>query len=258
MQDLSARTLDEVREVPTKRIKVALEALEKNLGGREELAKILAPVSCPTDEAKFIAILGDPEQDGKSLASLLGTFGLSPARFFKLLSEAKAVQAVMASMDSVYRHLPKVAEHTMERAIPREEKCYRCEGTGKYLKAAAKAEQEEVWGICGDCKGKGALQITPELEEVKLALQVGGLMKGGGPTVTVNQQVDARSLTVNSPFSDQRAVFKDFSEASDRVLYGRATAPSADTVGSTKTFVDENPNEIVEAEEVAPEKKVEE
>lgn len=220
MEELSARTLDEVREVPTKRIKQALEALEKNLGGREELAKILAPVTCATDEAKFIAILGDPEQDEKPLASLLGIFGLSPARFFKLLSEAKAVSAVMASMDNVYRRLPEVAAHTMDRAIPRVGLCQ-------------KGEE------CEECNGKGVHLITPDLDEVKLALQVGGLMKGGGATVTVNQQVDARSVTLNSPFQDQRRVFKDFSEASDRVLYGRSQPPSADPVGATNELVAE-------------------
>jgi hypothetical protein len=62
MRDLSARTLDEVRLVPTETIRKALAALEKNLGGREVLAALLAEAAFTSDEEKFVAILGDPEE----------------------------------------------------------------------------------------------------------------------------------------------------------------------------------------------------
>lgn len=246
MRDLSARTLDEVRAVPTERIKKALSELEKNLGGREQLAQLLAQGTFTSDEEKFVAILGDPEADGTSLAVLLGTFGLSPARFFKLLSEATAVKAVFASMDRVYRRLPDVAEHTMERAVPREDPCERCEGTGKYLKKPAEKEREEEWGSCGDCRGKGTVKHVPELDSVKLALQVGGLLKGGN-TVNVTNQVDARTLNMPAgaapPSGDLRPGYKDFLLASDRVLYGRAALPEG-----TSEPVEAEPSAPIEAE----------
>lgn len=248
MRDLSARTLDEVRAVPTETIKKALAALERNLGGREVLAALLAESAFSSDEEKFVAILGDPEESGTPLAKLLGVFGLSPGRFFKMLMDAKQVRSTFASMDHIYRRLPEVAEHTVDRAIPSTRACAACDGAGRYPPVKEEAQGK----LCQECRGAGTLTTLPPTEDVKLALQVGGLLKGGN-SVTVNQQVDARSLTQNIggagslSSGDQRSIFRELSNASDRVLYGRATPPAAlaeapaaegGSLGPTKTFVD--------------------
>lgn len=252
MRDLSARTLDEVRLVPTETIKRALSALEKNLGGREVLATLLAESAFSSDEEKFVAILGDPEEASTPLAKLLGVFGLSPGRFFKMLMDAKQVRSTFASMDHIYRRLPEVAEHTVDRAIPSTSACGACDGVGRY----PPAKEGEEGKLCQECRGAGSLRVVPEIEDVKLALQVGGLLKGGN-TVTVTNLTDARSVTMNStgePSSDQRSIFKDFSQASDRVLYGRVAAlpaPSADLPGATIQDSIQDA-EVVEVQEEPP------
>ena len=103
----------------------------------------------------------------------------------------------------------------MSRAVGKFKTCLVCKGKGSL--PPVKEGEDRV--ACLECEGIGRVDVAPDVERVKVALQIGGLLKTGGGVV-----VDASTKTQinNGPLLLVKSS-PDFRTATDRLLYpGRA------------------------------------
>lgn len=224
---------------PPKLIEQALAQLETAIGGRDQLVSGLSMVPGMTQEEQTILyLLADPANAKKSLASLVGRTGTTVGRVLELFCKGDFAEAYVRSIRRVYRMLPSVAEDAMSRAVGKWKTCFVCKGKGSL---PPKVEGEDG-AACLDCEGLGRVDVAPDVERVKVALQIGGLLKTGGGVV-----VDASTKTQinNGPVVLVKSS-PDFRTATDRLLYpGRAAYQLKEA--------EQQENFIVEAEVVAEE-----
>lgn len=168
----------------------ALNALEGTLGGREKLveALVLAPTAEGVDTARaeyVVGLLADPKHAHRTLRGIAAISGISLQEVLTLYRKSAVQRAHLQALGHIATTLPAVAKHIMDRAIPYEAACYKCAGTGTMTPEPSKANMNPTPGPCETCKGGGKLLHEPELERQKLALTLGGLLKGGGGATTV-------------------------------------------------------------------------
>lgn len=212
---------------PHPKVIAALEQLEEAVGGRERIASSLriTPEALTVEEEILTNLLADPRNQGTSLAELCGRTGITIGRVLELFAKAEGAQAYAKSLSKIYRRLPDVVGDVMERALPREKDCGACQGKGTIT---AKNGAENVEIACVVCRGHGKVEIEPELERQKIALQLGGFLKDKGgvniTNTTTNTSVTVNAMTKSTP---------DFRSATDRLLYPhkeKAIVVDAETV----------------------------
>lgn len=180
----------------------ALSQIEKAIGGRVAVGVALQHL--PGGKAELLVnLLADPANDARGLALILESAGLSVGQFIQLFKDARLAKAQVEAICKVAEKLPAVTEDVMTRAAPQKVPCQRCEGTGKGKKGGPIK--------CFACAGTGKVEVEPDLERQKVALELGGLLKKA-PAVINNVQQNAAFFT-----SDHLATWQT---AMDKVIYG--------------------------------------
>jgi hypothetical protein len=122
----------------------------------------------------------------------------------------------------------------MRRALPEEQTCQTCQGTGSVTPDPSKADPSPIPGPCRACGATGRLVIEGDLEHKKLALDMGKLLQkgGGGMNLNINQQVGVQVGSAGGALERLQL-------ATDAILYG-----DTDSVGAV---IDVDPPEASEA-----------
>lgn len=202
----------------------ALVQLESTLGGRDRLvdALVLGTTAdgVDTDRADYVlGLLADPKFAKKSLRTLARMAGITLQELLSLYRKASVQRAHLESLAHVAKTLPAVAQHIMERSVPYELDCHTCGGVGTLTPNPTAKVPNPSPGPCGTCQGHGRLRHEPDLERQKLALSLGGLLKGGGTGVTIiNQQQQGQGAV---PLATGDTLLQ-MQRLTDQALYGAA------------------------------------
>lgn len=213
-----------IKRDPAVAINKALASLEAALGGRDAILSTLVQAELTPEEEILVNRLADRDWDDKSLARVAGSCSFTVGQVLSLLTKAAGAKAYALALGRVYAHLPAVAEDIAKRSIPHQERCEACRALGIVkridtdedgnIKKDDKGKKVWVEDQCWPCQGTGYITIYPDLERQKLALQIGGLLKGD------------KAPVVNLDMRTQSAVFKtdaDFRTATDKLLFPRIT-----------------------------------
>lgn len=150
------------------------------------------------------------------LAKVLRSLKMSMTEFFEILREARSALSEYRAKELVDIYRPRVVRAAMEGALIKKKPCKDCKGAGEI----ADFRTGEMLK-CYDCGGSGVIEIHPDHERQKTALQISGVLakQGAGIAVTVNNtnnQVEGfRSST-------------DFRGITDRLMYA-SVQKSVDT-----------------------------
>jgi hypothetical protein len=159
----------------------ALDAFAVALGGRHAILDALQVATGSPEIDKVAHLLLDPRYGGWSLRRLCTLAGLTIADFFAAYKKSLLVKAHLQAAKIVTDELVHVVEDVMKRAHPYKETCTGCRGVTLALAQP-----------CTVCGGTGQIQILPDLDRQKLALELGQLVsKSGGINLTQNTQVVA-------------------------------------------------------------------
>jgi hypothetical protein len=221
--------------VARRNVDTSLQNFEDSLGGREKMVDALslgARGSIAEDRAQFIlGLLADPRHKGKSLRRLAKLAGISLEDLLALYRESTVMKAHLQAIGTIASGLPGVAADVMRKSVPYEETCYTCSGTSEITPEPTKKNPNPGPEKCRTCRGLGRLLHQPDLETQKLALTLGGLVKGGagGLTVNVNQQQAQQAPQGQVPYTAGEGLLQ-LQKLSESALYGNARG-SAGTSG---------------------------
>jgi hypothetical protein len=152
----------------------AIDAFTVAIGGRQELLNALLVADGSPDINKITNLLIDPRYYGWSLRRLCRMADVTIADLFAAYQKAKLIKAHLQATKVVTDELVHVVEDVMKRARPHEAPCDACHGG---------AQQPP----CTRCQGTGIMQILPDLDRQKLALELGHLVTKGGGGITLQQ-----------------------------------------------------------------------
>lgn len=227
-------------------VDAAIATLEETLGGREKLVESLAVGGgsaaahggIKPERAQFIlGLLADPHHRGKSLRRLTKLAGITLDELLTLYRDAAIMRSHIEAIGHIAAGLPAVAKDVMAKAVPYEETCYGCGGVGQITPEPTRKVPNPSPQPCPTCKGGGRLLHQPDLERQKLALTLGGLVKGGAGGLTVNvTQQQAQVPQAQVPFTAGEGLIQ-LQKLSESALWGPAPARggAAGTAPSTPT-----------------------
>lgn len=186
-----------------------LRQFETSIGGRAALIKALAVASSvdgvdPAAAQYVVGLLADPKNADKSLARIAQLGGITLQDLLKLYRHGAVQRAHLAAGAAIVETLPAAAAHAMARSVPYEADCERCSGLGQTTPNPTTEHPNPSPVTCPQCRGGGRLRYEPTLDQQKLALTLGGLLKGGGGV----------NVTVNAPQAPQ--VLDDFTRMQKR------------------------------------------
>jgi hypothetical protein len=148
----------------------AVETFATAVGGRAQLAAVLAIGSGTSDIEKVAIYLHDPRYREWSLRRLCTQAGITVADLFSAYKKALITRAHIEATHLIVSQLTPVVADVMRRAAPIVTICPSCQGA-----AAGGAAP------CLTCNSTGQVQTEPDLERQKVALELGQLLekKGG-------------------------------------------------------------------------------
>jgi len=160
-------------------------SFETTLGGRQQLAALLAAADVPARDLRLAAMLVDPANDATSLAQLCAFSRVSLRRLLDFVKDAALIRGQVHALVAVGERLPQVAVGLMEDAIPRDKTCPVCRGLRQLLDDPTPQNPSPVPRVCTNCDGAGTVHYHPETELRKVALQLGKLLDKPGSTNNV-------------------------------------------------------------------------
>ncbi len=173
----------------TRGSKAALEALdhvEAAYGGRQELAGQLAEQT-DAKAQQLVKLLADPKRSSDSLLALCLDAGLAPSTLLSLLRDSAFVRAVATAQIKLATRLPAVVDRVADSAEGHFAPCPCTNGGSRPAQPA-----------CKTCNGSGHQWTKPSLAHQTLLLEATELLKRGGPTVQVQQNVGIKTGTGES------------------------------------------------------------
>lgn len=237
-----AQALTQRQREVTSTEEASFAALELELGGRQQLAAILAGADLSMQDAAVAGLLADPLNDGISLAKVCNQGGVTMARLLKLFKEAVIIKGQVKALARIGAAIPDVAASVMEDAIPGKRVCPRCEGlsTIQNPKMPTATDQEYQETIeCPKCAGKGTIIHVPLHEVQKTALQLGGLLDKGGGTRILNVNANKNVPPVGGVGVDS---FDKLMTNLDSFLYGSGRDRLVPSGPVTDAEVEEDPS----------------
>ena len=163
----------------------AIETFATALGGRDQLAAVLAVASANPDVDKVINALADSRMRSMSLRRLCHLSGITVADLFAAYKKALFTQAHLRSTAIIAEKLPPIVEDVMARAIPYDQLCPSCHATPPAPEAPP----------CALCRGTGLVKSEPDLDRQKLALELGQLTEKKAGIIMQQNTVAAAALT---------------------------------------------------------------
>jgi hypothetical protein len=208
---------DLARQTPESK---AIDKLAQSYGGRDGVLELLLHADATAPGApveRVAALMMDPANDGKSLGLIARLAGVSFASILRAINTGHGAKALRASMEAFYSKAPEISADVVKNSVPQVVECRGCEGGGT-VKVKVKGKQAEV--PCSTCRGSGLIQIEPDFDHQKLALEIAGVHKkhkpaGPGVRVQVNQQQNLRVR------SDALGMVDAVKSAASRMLYGQ-------------------------------------
>jgi len=161
-----------------------INEFEKALGGRSELIASLAIDATP-EIKDLVAMLLDPIYDKRSLGWLASSVNISLTDLLRAYRNSMLAKAQILAAQHIANRLPEIVDDVMKRAMPYEETCTGCDGTGEMQTRITAKKPESTTITCTVCGGRKTLRRIPDLDRQRLALELGELIKTprGGPTL---------------------------------------------------------------------------
>lgn len=206
-----------IAEVFTPTVVQQLTAIEADLGGRRELVGMLVLAPLTPDLRYVLGLLGDPQNQGRTLAQICAQGNVLPGDLLKQLAGAALLRGKVLASQKIGQGIARVAEDIMTRAAPYEDACHACAGTGSVTLDPTPAVPNPSPGPCEVCRGCGKLTYRPDLERQKLAVEMAQLLpKSGGIQIA---QINAPGQEGATGGGSLEAI----QQLTDRLLYGVGT-----------------------------------
>ena len=132
-----------------------------------------------------------------SFAMLAEKVGLN---FYKLADEYRAIQEARGLIRAG-AHIPDIMEETALNAKGKFKPCQRCEATGKITVKEKKTDPVGREISFPSCEGSGKMYVKPEIEDLRVALEMFQLIKKPG-SGGVNVNLDLRKTDGGEALGD--------------------------------------------------------
>jgi hypothetical protein len=162
----------------------SVNAFEQQLGGREALVEVLSQADSTPEIQDLLGWLGDPSFAEMSLAAICRRANLTAGDVFLAYERALQTRARVLARIPIAQKLPDVAADAMRKALLHQINCPECYGRGQVEHKIKKGESEifEV-RACYPCQGSGKVAVEPDLDQQKLALELGEFCQKTGLTI---------------------------------------------------------------------------
>jgi hypothetical protein len=207
----------------------AIKTFETQLGGREALVEILSQADSTPEITDLLGWLGNPDFAHESLATICRMANLTAGDVFLAYERALQTRARVLARIPIAKQLPDDADKAMQNALVHQIKCEDCRGRGK-VERKLKRGENEVYEVvdCYPCEGTGKIDVEPDIDQQKLALELGEFCQKSGLTIQNNNQQD-NSKTVQIGSLGSTLAGLQASVAKSAFTVG-ATAPLAPSV----------------------------
>lgn len=176
---------------------------------KDEWQEVLGYFPENAKAAKLLMLLSNPLFNKASFGKLAVMSRLSTAELTLFFSNAKKQEGLMR----ISLMLPAIMEETAEDALPTDEPCVRCDGTGQLKR-----------GPCPHCRSTGSIRVKGDLDNRKLVLEMVGLIgkRGSGQAVQINiggsqsleERIGIAQQLLTEPIIDAEEI-KDVTEGDD-------------------------------------------
>jgi hypothetical protein len=215
----AGRSNTRIARIFTPAVVAQLQAIETDLGGRQELVGTLMLAHLTKDLQYLLGLLGDPLNQSQSLAAICAQGNVLPGDLLTHLQGAIMRRGKLLASRHIGLGMAAVAEDVMRKAAPYEAACTTCLGTGSITPDPTAAVPNPTHHPCGTCNGNGKLLYQPDLDTQRLALEMADLLKkGGGINIAMQQN--------NLPPAGGGAgggSLEDFQDVTDKILYGQGS-----------------------------------
>ncbi len=179
------------------------------LVSKEEWKEVLGYFPDNAKAVQLLILLSNPLFNKATLGKLAVMSGLSTAELTLFLNSAKKQEGIVR----MSQKLPDIMEETAIDALPTDEPCVRCDGTGQLKK-----------GPCPHCRSTGSIRVKGDLDNRKLVLEMAGLIgkRVPGAAIQVNiggsrsleERVGIAQQLLTEPIIDAEEI-KDVTEGDD-------------------------------------------
>lgn len=193
-----------------------LQALEQDLGGRQQLVGMLVLAPLTPDLRYVLGMLGDPLHRAKSLAQICAIGNILPGDLLQHLSSAAQLRGKVRAAQTIAQGIAAVTADVMKKAAPYEATCNgACRGTGSVVPEPTVAQPNPTPAPCETCLGTGKLTYQPTIEHQKLAIEIAQLLPKNGGVQIFNQQNNL------NPAGASGGSLERLQALSDKILYGQ-------------------------------------
>ena len=183
---------------------------------RHELIEQLSVFNLSPRQEQLVKVLVDGGVE--PLSELLKPINMSMTEFFEILRETRSAISEYKAKELIDVYRPRVVRAVLEGGLIKKRICSTCYGD----KEIANTKTGEL-RKCLTCSGTGEIEIHPEHDRQKTALQISGVLAKQGPGIAV---------TFNNNNSSSAGDFRsssDFRGITDNLMY-RAKAVDAAVV----------------------------
>ncbi len=191
-----------------------LEQVERDLGGRAELVGMLSLAPLSPDLRYILGLLGDPRNEGKSLAAICAQGNVLPGELLKHLGSAALLKGKVQAQQAIGNGIARVTQDLMLKAAPYEAACHGCRGVGQVTPEPTTQMPNPSPQTCETCLGTGVLVYQPDLERQKLAIEMAHLLPKGGGLQILNQNI------AQGGASGGVGALEQMQQLTDQLLYG--------------------------------------
>ena len=173
---------------------------------RHELIEQLSVFNLSPRQEQLVKVLVDGGVE--PLSELLKPINMSMTEFFEILRETRSAISEYKAKELIDVYRPRVVRAVLEGGLIKKRICSTCYGD----KEIANTKTGEL-RKCLTCSGTGEIEIQPEHDRQKTALQISGVLAKQGPGIAV---------TFNNNNSSSAGDFRsssDFRGITDNLMY---------------------------------------
>ena len=203
---------------------------------RHELIEQLSVFNLSPRQEQLVKVLVDGGVE--PLSELLKPINMSMTEFFEILRETRSAISEYKAKELIDVYRPRVVRAVLEGGLIKKRICSTCYGD----KEIANTKTGEL-RKCLTCSGTGEIEIQPEHDRQKTALQISGVLAKQGPGIAV---------TFNNNNSSSAGDFRsssDFRGITDNLMY-RTKAVDAAVVKVEEEKEEEAKDAVQEVKDV--------